>query len=178
MADVIAKIGAKTFDDTTGVMPVDADDIPEKTASPVNLYLTAERVQDIVAAFMVAGTGVTLTYNDAANTLTVAATGGAGGAPTAFVGVNDQTVAYTLVLADAGKDVRVTSATAVNVTIPPNSSVAFANAMLMVSQGGAGVVTVVAGAGVTLRAPNGASTSAIYDARGLEQIGTNEWRVW
>ena len=43
----------------------------------------AEAVDDRVAALLVAGTNVTLTYDDVANTLTVASTGGAGGgAPT------------------------------------------------------------------------------------------------
>lgn len=39
----------------------------------------AEAVDDRVAALLVAGSNVTLTYNDAANTLTVAASGGGGG---------------------------------------------------------------------------------------------------
>jgi hypothetical protein len=43
-----------------------------------NLYYTDERVDDRVAALLVAGSGVTLTYNDAAGTLTVTAAGGAG----------------------------------------------------------------------------------------------------
>lgn len=38
-----------------------------------------EAVQDAVAATLVAGTNVTLTYNDAANTLTIDTTGGGGG---------------------------------------------------------------------------------------------------
>ena len=38
--------------------------------------LTTEQVDDRVAALLVAGTNVTLTYNDAAGTLTVAASGG------------------------------------------------------------------------------------------------------
>jgi hypothetical protein len=58
--------------DLTGI---DTDDIPEGT----NKYFTDERVDDRVAALLVAGTNVTLTYNDVANTLTVAATGGGGG---------------------------------------------------------------------------------------------------
>ena len=45
-------------------------------------------------------------------------------------------------------------------------------------KGGAGTVTIAALAGVTLRTPNGSSTSAQYDARGIEYLGSNEWRVW
>lgn len=41
-----------------------------------NLYYTDERVDDRVAALLVAGAGITLTYNDVANTLTIISTGG------------------------------------------------------------------------------------------------------
>lgn len=43
--------------------------------------LTTEQVQDCIAGMLVAGSGITLTYNDAANTLTVTATGGGSSAP-------------------------------------------------------------------------------------------------
>ena len=60
-----------------GVLPVlgnvliDTDDIGE---GPTNLYFTDERVDDRVAALLVEGAGIDLTYNDPANTLTVAST--------------------------------------------------------------------------------------------------------
>ena len=38
-----------------------------------------ETIDDRVAALLVAGSNITLTYNDAANTLTIASTGGGGG---------------------------------------------------------------------------------------------------
>jgi hypothetical protein len=40
---------------------------------------TTEQIQDMIAGFIVAGSNVTVTYNDVANTLTIAATGGGGG---------------------------------------------------------------------------------------------------
>ncbi len=46
----------------------DSDDIAEGST---NLYHTAERVDDRVAALMTAGTGISLSYDDAAGTLTV-----------------------------------------------------------------------------------------------------------
>lgn len=97
-----------------------------------------------------------------------------------LVGVNDQTgTTYTLVLGDAGKDVRCTNAAAITLTVPPNSSVAFrVGTLIVLSQGGAGVVTATAGAGVTLRAANGAATTAQYDGRVLEKTDTDTWRVW
>lgn len=48
----------------------------------------AEAVDDRVAALLVAGSGVSLTYNDPANTITVTATGGPGGASATTVEAN------------------------------------------------------------------------------------------
>lgn len=49
-------------------------DLPEGS----NLYFTNERVDDRVNALLVAGSNITLTYDDTANTLTVASSGGGG----------------------------------------------------------------------------------------------------
>lgn len=54
--------GDKTF------QTLDTSVVPENT----NLYYTDERVDDRVASLLVAGAGITLTYNDPANTLTIA----------------------------------------------------------------------------------------------------------
>jgi hypothetical protein len=45
----------------------------------VTAGMTTEQIQDMIAAFVVAGTNVTLTYNDAGDVLTIAAAGGGGG---------------------------------------------------------------------------------------------------
>lgn len=67
-----------------------------------------------------------------------------------------QTASYTLVLADAGKVVEVSNASANNLTVPPNSSVAFPiGTQITVVQTGAGQTTIVAGAGVTVNAAGG-----------------------
>lgn len=63
----------------TGAVVLDTDDVSEGST---NLYYTAERVQDMLSSFLVAGSNVTLTYNDVANTLTIAASGGGGGGMT------------------------------------------------------------------------------------------------
>ena len=56
------------------VSPISStDDLAEGVT---NLYFTNERVDDRVAALLVAGTNITLTYNDGANTLTIDASGG------------------------------------------------------------------------------------------------------
>lgn len=101
-------------------------------------------------------------------------------AQTSLVSINAQSgTTYALVLTDAGSDVQCTNASSITLTVPPNSSIAFpVGTMVIVSQGGAGVVTITAGAGVTLRAANGATTSAIYDGRVIEKIATDTWRIW
>ena len=68
-----------------------------------------------------------------------------------------QTASYTLVLTDNLKLVTVTTAGASTLTVPPNSSVAFpVGAVIMICQGGAGTVTITAGAGVTINSVDSA----------------------
>ena len=54
---------------STAIASIDTDDVSEGSS---NLYFTDEKVDDRVNALLTAGTGITLTYNDAANTLTIA----------------------------------------------------------------------------------------------------------
>ena len=87
-----------------------------------------------------------------------------------------QTAAYTFVLADRGKMVTVSNGSAVDCTIPPNSSVAFAvGTSIMVAQTGAGQVTMVAGSGVTLRSTPGLKLRAQYSSCTCTKIATDEW---
>lgn len=118
-------------------------------------------------------TGTLASQMDLAAALAAKATAGQ------LAGINNQTgTAYTLVLADAGKDVRCANAAAVALTVPPNSAVAFPiGAWLLFSQAGAGVVTATAGAGVTINAANGVATTAQHDVRGLEKTAPDTWRV-
>jgi C4-dicarboxylate-specific signal transduction histidine kinase len=71
---------------------------------------------------------------------------------TAMIAINAQTgTTYTTVLADDGKLITCSNASAISVTIPPNSSVAYGiGTQLNFAQLLAGQVTLVAGAGVTL----------------------------
>jgi len=58
---------------------------------------------------------------------------------------------YTLVLTDAGKIVTCSNASAITLTVPPNSSVAFpTNSRIDLLQYGVGQVTIAAGSGVTI----------------------------
>jgi hypothetical protein len=69
-------LATDSIDDTlidfgTGANQVDTDVLPEGSA---NLYWTAERTDDQVNTLMTAGSGISLTYDDAGGTLTVAST--------------------------------------------------------------------------------------------------------
>ena len=66
-------------------------------------------------------------------------------APVINISINPQTVAYELVLADNGKMVEVSSASAVTLSIPTNANLAFATgAQITILQTGAGQVTIAA----------------------------------
>ncbi|MDH4566191.1 hypothetical protein E8E95_05820 [Pseudomonas sp. BN414] len=65
-----------TANDTDGNLKSRANHTGTQSASTIS-DLT-EAVQDIVGGFLVQGSNITLTYNDAANTLTIAAAGGGG----------------------------------------------------------------------------------------------------
>lgn len=94
----------------------------------------------------------------------------------AGVVANNQTVSYTLVLADAGKVVEVNNAGAVNLTVPLNASVAFpVGTVIEVWQQGAGQVTIVATGGVTIRTPSTLLLRVQYSSVTLRKRGTDEW---
>jgi len=93
---------------------------------------------------------------------------------------NLQTVSYTLVAADAGKLVAINNASANNWTVPPNSSVPFPlNTRIDGAQYGAGKTTIVAGAGVTLRAAGARLGAASqYSGWSIMKRATDEWWVF
>lgn len=88
------------------------------------------------------------------------------------------TTSDTFVIGDAGNAVHGANASAITQTIPPNSSVAFpVGTTILLRQFGAGVITVTAGSGVTLR--NGlatAKTAGQYKGSiSLHKIDTDIW---
>jgi hypothetical protein len=94
--------------------------------------------------------------------------------------LNAQTgTTYTTVLADAGKMVTLTNASAITATIPPNSSVAYpVGARLLIAQLGAGQVTFAPGAGVSLNSRGAAlKTAGQYSVAELVKTATNAWLV-
>ena len=93
---------------------------------------------------------------------------------------NTQTgTTYTTVLTDAGKMITCNNASAITVTIPPNSSVAYeAGTVLSFIQKGAGQVTLSAGAGVTLNNANGLKTASQYSVISCWKEDTDTWIVY
>ena len=93
--------------------------------------------------------------------------------------LNAQTgTTYTLALSDAQKLVTLTNASAITLTVPTNSSVAFTiGDQVNLLQLGAGQVT-VSGAGVTLRSEGSKlKLKAQYAIATLIKVGTDEWVV-
>jgi len=99
---------------------------------------------------------------------------------TAMIAINAQTgTTYTTVLTDDGKLITCDNGSAIALTIPPNSSVAYGiGTQINIMQLGAGQVTITAGAGVTLRsAGSKLKTSAQYAVATCAKIATDTWVV-
>ena len=97
-----------------------------------------------------------------------------------LITTNRQTASYTLVLSDADKLVETNVASANNLTVPLNSSVAFSTGtQILLAQYGAGQTTIVATSGVTIRSNGGKlKLNAQYSGATLIKIDTNEWYLF
>jgi hypothetical protein len=97
-----------------------------------------------------------------------------------LITTNRQTASYTLVLGDADKLVEMNVATANDLTIPLNSSVAFATGtQILLAQYGAGQTTIVPTSGVTVRSNGGKlKLNVQYSGATLIKIGTDEWYLF
>jgi hypothetical protein len=93
---------------------------------------------------------------------------------------NRQTASYTLVLGDADKLVEMNVGSANNLTIPLNSSVAFATGtQILLAQYGAGQTTIVPTSGVTIRSnASKVKLNAQYSGATLIKIGSDEWYLF
>lgn len=92
--------------------------------------------------------------------------------------ITDLTTARTFALTDKDKYIIFNNAGATTATIPPNSTVAFPiGSEIEVFMLGAGVVTVTAGAGVTLQTVAGIPTMAQYEGFKLKKVGTDTWNM-
>jgi hypothetical protein len=97
-----------------------------------------------------------------------------------LVVTNRQTASYTLVLSDADKLVEMNVGSANNLTVPLNSSVAFATGtQILLAQYGAGQTTIVATSGVTVRSNGGKlKLNLQYSGATLIKIDTDEWYLF
>ncbi len=93
---------------------------------------------------------------------------------------NVQTASYTLVLTDVAKCIVMNSASGVNLTVPPNSSVAFQVGTVVSWYGlGAGLITFVAGVGVTIEKSSSTLVTRAQGAfGGIWQRAANTWVLW
>jgi hypothetical protein len=97
-------------------------------------------------------------------------------APVINLATSAQTASYTLVLADNGKLVEISNASANNLTVPLNSSVAFPiGSQINILQTGAGQTTIVATGGVTVNGTPGLKLRAQWSAATLIKRGTDTW---
>jgi len=87
--------------------------------------------------------------------------------------------AYTLAATDDGYTIVSGDATSFALTLPLNATTAIAiGAKIAYTQGAAGPITVTGSTGVTVHAPNGNTTGALFDGGVAEKIGTDEWQLW
>lgn len=99
------------------------------------------------------------------------------------IATNSQTgTTYTLALTDRDKLVTLSNASAITLTVPLNSSVAFATgAVVNIQQTGAGAVTIQGAAGVTITSTGATATAPVtraqYSAASIIKTGTDSWTV-
>lgn len=133
---------------------------------------TAELIRDTIGAALVAGSNISITVDDAGNTITVAGT-------TSLTVEADASAAYGFVLADAGKHKRFTFAGAVTATVPTNATQAFpVGTRIRITDASTGLVTLAPAVGVTLNSRDNALKSAgQFAVFEIEKVGANEWDV-
>ena len=110
---------------------------------------------------------------------TVTGTLTAGVAVGQAVDLDRKTADYTLVLTDAGKVIEINSGSSENVTIPPNSSVAFPiGTQIVIVRLGSGAVVITEGSGVTTRSDDDKNKiKSQYSSCVLIKHETNEWYI-
>ncbi len=98
-------------------------------------------------------------------------------APVINPSINAQTgTTYTLVIGDASQIVTLSNASPIALTVPLDSSVAFANGtVITLAQIGAGQVTVAGDTGVTVNGTPGLKLRTQYSSASLLKLGADNW---
>jgi hypothetical protein len=90
----------------------------------------------------------------------------------------ETTGARTLALSDAYKYLRCTSTTAVAITVPLQSSVAWeAHTEILFEQANTGQITISGASGVTVNSRTTAKSSGQYAVIGIKRVAENIWTV-
>ncbi len=161
---------AATSDDTPAALTIAASRILGRKASGNIAAMTAAELKTLVGY-------LTDLADDISPTLGGALAGAGNAATDIPVAINTQTgTPYVLVAGDAGKYVRMNLAGANDLTVPLNSSVAFATGTrIHVRQVGAGATTIVATGGVTISTPETLVMAKQHATATLVKTGTDAW---
>jgi hypothetical protein len=124
----------------------------------------------------ISDTGVTAIASGVVVNADISATAAIDLGKLADVSTSAQTASYTLVLTDKNKIVEMGVGSANNLTVPPNSSVAFpVGSQINILQTNTGQTTIVAGAGVTVNATPGLKIRAQWSSATLIKRATDTW---
>jgi len=130
---------------------------------------------DLTACAASAGTNL---LAGAGGTSGTSGTGGGGGGSSYFIVSGYAGTALTLALGHAGDYIRTTSATAVTVTVPPQSSVTWVDdTEILLEQAGAGQVTFATGAGVVINSSETLKTQKQYSVVALKRASSDVWTL-
>ena len=107
------------------------------------------------------------------------ATDATGGSGSSYSTVRTQSgTSYTLVLGDAGDYIQTTSTTAVTITVPLQSSVAWAaDTEIYFEQNNTGQITIAGASGVTVNSSETLKSFARYSVIALKRVAENVWTL-
>ena len=160
-----------------------ADAALPKSSTPAQVYGTDGSGNQATATYSTTATASTFALRDASGRIKAADASASDDVITKsqldaaqLIAINSQSSAYTLVLSDANKAVESTSASAINITVPPNSSVAYpVGTVIEIAQVGNGQITIVAGSGVTINTPATLKSRTQWATLVLRKRATDTW---
>jgi hypothetical protein len=123
------------------------------------------------------GTSGQLLSTNGSGTLSWATASGGGGTSYSTVRTQSGTT-YTLALTDAGDYIQTTSTTAVTITVPLQSSVAWvADTEIYFEQNNTGQITIAGASGVTVNSSETLKSFARYSVLALKRVAENVWTL-
>lgn len=149
----------------------------------IGKYPTGSNVLDVLGNTSITGslnvtsgiTGSLFGSSSYAITASYALNGGGGGASTV---TSSASTSFTLALIDASKYIRTTAATAVSITVPPQSDVVWADSTEMIfEQAGAGQITMITGSGVTINTSETLKSQRQYSVMGIKRVSSDVWTL-